>query len=121
MTTLLNITDAEAALVLAVRGLLGHSGSTPAPHTPSQSLPVSPEIQPSPAAQTYNAAWKTASSNGRQFTQEGVNAIAEMFANGLSNAEVAKLMRIGLGSAATYRKRWETDSGWGRFKPQPKP
>ena len=119
--TLSNVTDAEAALILAIRGLLGHPGSeAPVCQPPShQLLPVMPEVQPSSAARTYNPAWKTASSSGRQFTQEGVNAIAGMFKNGLSNKEIAKLMQIGPGSAATYRLRYEGKLPWGRFQPQP--
>jgi hypothetical protein len=119
--TLSKITDAEAALILAIRGLLGHSGSdAPVSRPPlPQLLPVMPEGQPSSAARTYNPAWKTASSSGRQFTQAGVNAIVDMFKNGLSNKEVAKLMQIGAGSAATYRMRYEDKLPWGRFKPQP--
>lgn len=112
--TLSNITDGEAALILAIRGLLGHSGSEATVQPP----PPAPEVQPS-AARTYNPAWKTASSSGRQFTQEGVNAIAGMFKDGLSNKQIAKLMQIGPGSAATYRMRYEGKLPWRRFKPQP--
>lgn len=119
-STLSNVTDAEAALILAVRGLLGHFGSEAPVRQPAsqQLLPVVPEVQPSSAARTQDPAWKTASSSGRQFTQEGVNAIADMFKNGLSNKEIAKRMQIGPGSAATYRMRYEGKSPWGRFKPQ---
>jgi DNA-binding NarL/FixJ family response regulator len=117
--TLSNITDAEAALILAIRGLLGR-GSTPDHQQALQPLlPVASEVQPPSAARTYNPTWKTASSSGRQFTQEGVNAIAGMFKDGLSNKEVANLMQIGPGSAATYRLRYEGKLPWGRFKPQP--
>ena len=118
--TLSNITDAEAALILAVRGLLARSGSSTAAEQPMpHPLPPSTlEAQPSPAVR-YNPAWKTASSKGRQFTQEGVNALAKMFKDGLSDKEMAKLMQIGPGSAATYRKRYEGKMDWGRFRPQP--
>ena len=115
--TLSNITDAEAALILAVRGLLTRSGSSAAAEQPTL-LATTPAAQPLPTPR-YNPAWKTASSNGRQFTQEGVNAVAKMFRDGLSNKEVAELMHIGIGSAATYRERYEGKRDWGRFKPQP--
>lgn len=107
--TLSHISDAEAALILAVRGLL---------RRPSPNAPLAPP-QPAQAMQDFNPAWKTSSSNGRQFTQAGVNAIAAMFRDGLSNSEVARRMRIGIGSAATYRERYEGKRPWGRFKPQP--
>lgn len=120
--TLSNITDTEAALILAVRGLLARSDPNPAAERPTPHSPPAPmsKIQPPPAVR-YNPTWKTASSDGRQFTQEGVNAVAKMFKDGLSNKEVAKLMQIGPGSAATYRLRYEGKLPWGRFKPQLQP
>ena len=101
-----SVTDAEFALVLALRNLLVQTPPLPT---------TSPVVTP---ASNFDPAWKGASSNGRQFTQAGVNAIAAMFQAGLSNREIGRRMRIGVGSAATYRERFEGRRPWGRFRPQ---
>jgi hypothetical protein len=67
---------------------------------------------------THDPAWKSQSSGGLRLTEAGVIAIGRMFEAGLSNREVADVMKIGLNSAATYRRRYEGRTDWGTKKPK---
>lgn len=90
------------AVITALRGIV---------ETPS-GAPASAGLPPKPSdgrgkidLSQHDGAWKA--ENGLRLSNSGRQAICDAFASGMTIAEVARLFKIGPGSAKTYKDRYE--------------
>jgi hypothetical protein len=108
MSVAIDLTPAEIRLVLALRDVIAKPDSAPS------QLPKPPPVRWT----AHDPSWKTPGSGGRQLSTLGKEVIAEMILAGLPNTEISRLMKIGPGSASTYRARVLNGKDWGRYQPQ---